>query len=461
MGENMIKNKIYKKLVILTAALIFFSLVITPALGTITTPSNEINEYEKIICTQEKSNSEIPLPPPATTDMILEESVFRRKSVRNFTEDPVSDEDLSTILWAAYGLRLDGSHTVPSIGGVHGSIIYVLKEDAAYTYNPENHSLVFYKDGDWRDVVGWQYYAPIQLAMCYDTDIIDRKLGGAEVGMIDQNIQFMTNALGLGTVVTAQTPPAIDPLGIPENQEGFTVMPIGHPDYEPYNFVNRPLWISFLPKIQMSDMTLSTALDEREESTSFGGTISRNEMSQMVWATSGFSPYRDKSGEPYHKGRHRTIPSGKGYYPVGIYVVKNFAIYQYEPNLLTKINNVPVDFIGFPILTFLKPVKFGNHKTTIADACSEPNIEDAPITILFILDREKTRPPNAPDLSSDELLPTWFHDAGAGVHNLMLEAASWGLKANFYEIQDQQAIIDLLNLDEENTIPIFAAPIGH
>ena len=44
------------------------------------------------------------LPPPKSVDMILEESIFRRSSVRDFSDEMVSDEDLSTILWAAYGL---------------------------------------------------------------------------------------------------------------------------------------------------------------------------------------------------------------------------------------------------------------------------------------------------------------------------------------------------------------------
>jgi nitroreductase len=137
------------------------------------------------------------------------------------------------------------------------------------------------------------------------------------------------------------------------------------------------------------------------------------------------------------------------------------AIYKYEPNLLTKINNVPVDVIGFPIITYLQLTKIGFHKQKIADSCSEPSIAEAPMILLFVLDREKTRPPGAPDLSADILLPTWFHDAGAGAHTVMLEATSLNLKANIYKIEDQEAIINLLNLNEETTIPIFALPIGY
>jgi len=456
------KNYFLKKILTIFVIALFFATIINTTNATNYSLSKDIttnNEEKKDI--SNTINQEILLPKPLKTDFILEETFSRRKSVRNFTEEPVSDEDLSTVLWSAYGIRSDTTMTVPSIGGKHGSIIYVLKDDAAYIYNPKNHSLEFYKDGDWRDIVGWQYKAPIQLCMCVDTDKIDRNLGGAEVGMIDQNIQLISNAIGLGTVVTAQSPPAIDPLGIPENQVGFTVIPLGHPDYNPYEFQNRPLWISFLPKIKMSDINLSTALEERKEIAEFGISISKNQISQMIWSTSGFSPYLDKSSDSiYHKGRHRTIPSGKGYYPIDIYVLDKNFIYKYEANLLSKINIVPVDFWGFPIITYLMPIKIGNFKQNIADACSESNIADASMIILFILDREKTRPEGAPDLSSDELLQTWYHDAGAGIQNLLLEATAYNINANFYEIDDKQAIINLLKLNEETTIPIFAAPIG-
>ena len=42
----------------------------------------------------EKNSVEKDLPPPIEVDMILEESIFRRMSVREFTNEPVSDEDL-------------------------------------------------------------------------------------------------------------------------------------------------------------------------------------------------------------------------------------------------------------------------------------------------------------------------------------------------------------------------------
>jgi len=209
------------------------------------------------------------LPPPLDVDMILETSICRRMSVREFTNEPVSDEMLSTILWAAFGLRNDKRYTVSEINGTHAAIIYVLNEEAAYTYDPKNHSLIVYKQGDHRsDINILQYEAPIQIGLCWDTSKAETNQGGTELGQIGQNIQFMANALGLGTVVTGQIPPAIKPLGLPSNQEGLIIMPLGHPK-NPYDFKEKPMWISPLPKIKESSVSLSKALENREDSDIF------------------------------------------------------------------------------------------------------------------------------------------------------------------------------------------------
>ena len=77
---------------------------------------------------------------------------------------------------------------------------------------------IVYKEGDHRrDIDILQYEAPIQLGLCWDTNKANPNQAGVELGQIGQNIQFMANALNLGTVVTGQIPPAIEPLGLPSN----------------------------------------------------------------------------------------------------------------------------------------------------------------------------------------------------------------------------------------------------
>jgi nitroreductase len=402
---------------------------------------------------------DVPLPPPLAVDIVLEESMFRRMSVREFTNETVTDEELSTVLWAACGYQSNGGRTIAGINNTYSGIIYVLKEDAAYRYNPINHSLVFFKAGDWRDIVGWQYKAPIQLGLCYDKDKADAKFGGAELGQIGQNIQFVANALNLGTVVCGQTPPAIDPLGIPEDEEGMIVMPLGHLIY-PYNFKNRPLWFSTFPKIQKSSLSLSEAIDQRAETVSFNGTLTRNEVSQFLWCTYGFSPYVDRSGQEKNAvKRHRSIPSAHGYYPLQMYAVTEKGIFYYQPNLLVKLSTYPVDFLGLPVLTFLSKKISGDHRLEIAEASNRPSIASAPLIILSVLDLEKTRPSGRDDLSAEIYRRFWFYEAGASTHNVLLEATAWNLSAAIVLPTDTLALQSILSVDE-NFVPLFIIPVG-
>ena len=399
------------------------------------------------------------LPPPLSVDMTVEESMFRRMSVRDFTNETVTDEELSTILWAACGYQSDGGRTIAGINNTYAGIIYVLKEDAAYIYNPVDHSLVFFKEGDWRDTVGWQYKAPIQIGLCYDATKTDARFGAAELGQICQNIQLIANALGLGTVVCGQIPPAIEPLGIPDTQEGVIVMPVGHP-LSLYHFRNRPLWFSTFPRLEPSDMTLSIALDRLTETTTYNGTLSKNEISQFLWSTYGFSPYLDRSAQESNLIiRHRSVPSAHGYYPLRMYAITEKGIFYYQPNLLVKFNRYQVDFIGLPILTYLLKKVSGDHRLEVAEASSLPSIASAPLIIVSVLDLDMTRPPGKDDLSGEEARRFWFFEAGASAHNVLLEATAWNLSTAIVLPTDTIGLQSVMQLDEE-LIPLFLLPVG-
>ena len=57
----------------------------------------------------------IELPAPRELKMTLTEALKARKTIRSFTTEPISDADLSTLLWCTAGItRPDGKRTVPS-----------------------------------------------------------------------------------------------------------------------------------------------------------------------------------------------------------------------------------------------------------------------------------------------------------------------------------------------------------
>jgi nitroreductase len=88
----------------------------------------------------------------------LEEAISRRRSVRDFSPQPISQSQLSQILWAAQGIT-DTSRryrAVPSAGATYPLEILVacgrngIEEIGAgiYHYNVADHSLSLHHQGD-------------------------------------------------------------------------------------------------------------------------------------------------------------------------------------------------------------------------------------------------------------------------------------------------------------------------
>ncbi|MCK5260980.1 MAG: nitroreductase family protein [Thermoplasmatales archaeon] len=426
----MMKNNLYRKSLAVTIIIIFFSLSINPVIVT-----SMSNEY--------------PLPHPMPIDMTLLDAIFRRMSVRGFTDQNVTDDDLSTVLWAAYGYRDDGNRTVSGIDGVYASVIYVLKENAVYRYDPLNHSLVFYKDGDYRYI--GQYEAPIQLGLVWDKNKSgNENYSGAEMGAIGQNIQFMANALNLGTVVTGEVPSPIDEIGLPSNEVGKIVMPLGYPNFS-YDFTHRPMWLSLLPRIKEPGASLQTVLEERSETTSFAGNLTRSEVSQVLWASYGYSYLLDKSDAPNNPiKRHRTVPSAHGYYPLRMYAVTKSGIYRYIHGIFS------CDRWGLPIVSFMLKIRNGDKREEIAQA-SQPFVVSAPFLIISVLDIRRTN--QWDDLSAEKFRWIWYYEAGASAHNVLLQAKAWNLTASIALITDTESVRSLLRLND-NFLPLFIVPIG-
>jgi nitroreductase len=401
------------------------------------------------------------LPPPTSVSMNFEETLWRRSSIRNFTAESVDIGDLSTILWAAYGERDDGQRTVTPINGTHTVGVYVIMESAVYRYHPENHSLTFYKSGDYRFVA--QYESPVVLGLVWNASLNpDPNSSAFEIGAVGQNIQLMANALGLGCVITGDFPPVytLQRIGLPDNEIGRIIIPLGHLQF-PYKFKYRPYRISLLPKIQQSSVTLTEVLNLRNETDSWSGELTRSEQVQMLWSTYGYSPYVDRSefGFTYHISRHRTVPSAHGYYPLRIFGVTAQNVVEYIPNIYDPLNFLFFSYFPFPVITYLKTISREDVRGTVASATTQPACADAPLLIVIVLDIEKTRPEGGDDFSGALMRYLWCFEAGAAAQNVLLEAAAWNLTANSYLPINNGALIEILGLDGEFK-PLLIVPIG-
>ncbi len=169
--------------------------------------------------------SQIYLPSPSREGGVpLEEAIDRRRSIRNFTPEPLSQSQLSQILWSAQGIT-DTSwqyRAVPSAGATYPLEIFVVCgangaegiSDGIYHYNGDSHSLTLQSRGDAREELARAapgeesiYEAPVDIAICalYSRTLARYGARGEryvhiEVGHAGQNIYLQATALGLALI---------------------------------------------------------------------------------------------------------------------------------------------------------------------------------------------------------------------------------------------------------------------
>ena len=170
-------------------------------------------------------SNQIYLPSPSQKgDVSLEETIAKRRSIRHFTSEAISQLQLSQILWAAQGItdtRLK-YRTVPSAGATYPLEIFVVcgrngiedMADGIYHYHIDSHSLALRYSGDVRLELAkaaldqeYIYEAPVDIIICavYSRTLVgygDRgeRYVHIEVGHAGQNIYLQAEALGLATV---------------------------------------------------------------------------------------------------------------------------------------------------------------------------------------------------------------------------------------------------------------------
>ena len=114
----------------------------------------------------------------------LEEAIRRRRSRRDFLDDPLSMEELSFLLWATQGLQPGNPpggnfRTVPSAGCRHALESYVaaLRVDglapAIYRYLPLDHALV--EPAAQADIVVVQVDGRVAVTRHEPDDLVERR----------------------------------------------------------------------------------------------------------------------------------------------------------------------------------------------------------------------------------------------------------------------------------------------
>jgi nitroreductase len=156
----------------------------------------------------------IELPPPQKTGgMPLMEALAKRSTSRAFATNDLSPQQMSSLLWAAFGVnRPDGKRTAPSAMDRQEIDLYVLLRQGAFVYSAASNKLDLVVSEDVRALGGSQAFvkdAPLTLVFVADlakqggNTESAREFAHDDAGFISQNVYLFCASEGLATGVRA------------------------------------------------------------------------------------------------------------------------------------------------------------------------------------------------------------------------------------------------------------------
>jgi SagB-type dehydrogenase family enzyme len=192
----------------------------------------------------------IELPTPRTDgDVSLEEALLERRSVRDFTPEELTLEEISQLLWAAQGVTASwGGRTAPSAGALYPLEVYAATPDGLSHYLPDGHRAEIVSTADLRGALsraaGGQAAvadAPVVFVVAAVPARTEAKYGERaeryvqlEAGHVAQNMLLQAVALGLGGVpIGAFADEEVARLlGLAPGEVPLYLIPVGHPAEE-------------------------------------------------------------------------------------------------------------------------------------------------------------------------------------------------------------------------------------
>ena len=176
----------------------------------------------------------------------MEAVLDQRQTCRTLSGEPIGEDQIAQLLWAAQGVNAHGRRTAPSAGALYPLEVYAVTAEGVAHYDPGNHLLRWRVNGDRRSELAnaalaqdFIARAPLTLALCAVYDRITVRYGPArgpryvhiEVGHAAQNVLLQAAALGLGAVPVGAFDDRVvqELLQLPAEHEPVYLLSIGRP----------------------------------------------------------------------------------------------------------------------------------------------------------------------------------------------------------------------------------------
>ncbi len=183
------------------------------------------------------------LKPQTEIGKPLMQALNARQTAREFSPKPLPLQELSNLLWAAWGInRPDtGKRTAPSSMNRQEMDVYAVTTEGVYLYDAKGNVLIPVAAGDIRAQTGRQAYvatAPLNLVFVADyskmsegTDEARAFTSGADAGFISQNVYLYCASQGLATVVRGNVDrPALEKaMKLPVERKVVLAQTVGYP----------------------------------------------------------------------------------------------------------------------------------------------------------------------------------------------------------------------------------------
>lgn len=204
------------------------------------------------------SSDTITLPAPhLVSDFSVEQAIHERRSVREFSNKPLSLAEVSQLLWSAQGTTDNKGHrAAPSAGALYPLVLYLVVgnvtglEPGVYQYSSDGHKIHRVKEGDRRAELveaalqqDWMEESAALLVFSAIEKKTSWKYGQRgiryihiEVGHSAQNVFLQAQSLGLSAAVVG----AFDDsrvktvLNLSAAEQVLYMMPVGRPQMEKY-----------------------------------------------------------------------------------------------------------------------------------------------------------------------------------------------------------------------------------